>query len=465
MPRVIQLLLFLSLVLKPSNCFVSRHRRTTERITTNCMNHVLNAGTSSLEGDDYDDDNNNKNVVVAMNWECVVDTRSYRIPLAIAAALQVWPELKELWDLTEDHSWLLNKLLALSHVFSSSPNEEYSVTCEYALATRLLLEEQELDNGESNGKSGKYASQFHPRQQPDKKRSSSSSSSSSSTASSSTRPLTVGEIAVNWNSMIRETLEFRYRVITRGDAADQKDDDDDSPSASNPIPVLQATINDLQKEATSFLYYDPPKVLPEYPLMDVLGSTNHRTTNTILLVSHPSDWKVAQASLTNAKIPFHATDSVDDAMAKIQQPLNDAEKEEEDAPAVVLLLLLLSNKKNNDTKTSITTLDLLKHAPKGTTLDVIESSWERLESNICYFGDYIPRPQQNKSTKCVVPDKFLSLHLADWPATSHPTQQASATMNPWTNVISWKDLSERSTNSNDATLTSSSTAPPKASFE
>jgi hypothetical protein len=63
----------------------------------------------------------------------------------------------------QDTDWLKNKMRALSHLFCTSPGDDddsrqllqTSITCEYALAARLLLEEQELDGGQSNGKSGK----------------------------------------------------------------------------------------------------------------------------------------------------------------------------------------------------------------------------------------------------------------------------------------------------------------------
>ena len=338
-----------------------------------------------------------------INWECVADTRSYRIPLGIATALEVWPELKDIWDLTsiendnnEDaHSWLINKLLALAHVFSSE--NEYSATCDYALATRLLLEEQELDNGESNGKKGKYASRFHPRG------TSSSSSSSSSTRttasngrSSSTRPLTVGEIAVNWKSTIRETVEIRYRV-----------------ERQDPLPILQATIDKLQDESATSQTYNPPDILASFPLKGLLNTQKP----VLLTVSHRSDWAMAQASLANANVNYHAVKSIQDAL--------------EPETTLPLVLLLLDPSK----KGSSATLDILKQASKDTTVTIIESSWDRLLSGIALFGEHIPLPVKGNKAKCVVPDRFLSLYLADWPATSHITQQSAATMNPWTNVM------------------------------
>mmetsp|Transcript_15069 Transcript_15069/g.42529 ORF Transcript_15069/g.42529 Transcript_15069/m.42529 type:complete len:103 (-) Transcript_15069:967-1275(-) len=62
-------------------------------------------------------------------------------------------------------TWLGNKLTVLAPFIGTSThpsNDGHSITCEYALATRMLLEEQALGAGQSNRCTGKYASQFRP---------------------------------------------------------------------------------------------------------------------------------------------------------------------------------------------------------------------------------------------------------------------------------------------------------------
>ena len=329
--------------------------------------------------------------IVVINWECLVDTRNYRIDLGMKTALQVWPELQELWDLTDDHEWLSNKLLALSHVFSEN-NDGSSVTCDYALATRLLLEEQELDQGESVGKKGKYASQFHPRA------SSSTTTSTTGTESgrSSTRPLTVGEISINWNSFIRETLEMKYHV-----------------KYQNPLPILQSTVDELQDTSLS-QEQEPSSLIAEFPTAS-LSLTNKKI---VFTVPHSSDWKIAQSCLETAALDFQVVESISEAL-NCHSPIS----------------LLLEEK---DEKSIPALQKLLKEAPADSTVTMIESSWNRLHQHVDLFGDNIPR--QDNRAKCIYADKQLSLFLAEWPGTSHPTHQSSATMNPWTDVLDWERL-------------------------
>lgn len=208
--------------------------------------------------------------------------------------------------------------------------------------------------------------------------------------------MTVGEIAVNWKSTIRETVEIRYRV-----------------ERQDPLPILQATIDKLQDESATSQTYNPPDILASFPLKGLLNTQKP----VLLTVSHRSDWAMAQASLANANVNYHAVKSIQDAL--------------EPETTLPLVLLLLDPSK----KGSSATLDILKQASKDTTVTIIESSWDRLLSGIALFGEHIPLPVKGNKAKCVVPDRFLSLYLADWPATSHITQQSAATMNPWTNVM------------------------------
>ena len=133
--------------------------------------------------------------IFVINWDgCVVDTVPWRIRAGVDAALKTWPEMPVDDDFSwEDSSndWLQNKLSALSHVFSSTDSDEFSLTCEYALLARLSLEEQELDNGNSNGKQGKYSRRFHPQAEREEERGPRGPTRSS-------RPLTVGEVTTNY---------------------------------------------------------------------------------------------------------------------------------------------------------------------------------------------------------------------------------------------------------------------------
>lgn len=108
------------------------------------------------------------NEIIVINWDgCLADTVDWRTQVGFDAAEKAWPELQATVNAYEDTEWLHNKLAAICHVLSCQSGESSSShTCEYALAVRLILEEQELDGGESDGKPGKYASRFHPQKVP-----------------------------------------------------------------------------------------------------------------------------------------------------------------------------------------------------------------------------------------------------------------------------------------------------------
>ena len=169
----------------------------------------------------------------------VAQTTEYRISVGIDLAFAAWPHLKDLAVIASaeadpagtdshnnQHEWLRNKMRALSHVLVSRP--DVSLTCDYALLARLLMEEQELDGFRSNGSRGKYGSKFHPQTS-----SSSKSTDSSSPSTRQTRPLTVGEIASNWDKggCIGETVLTKYHV-----------------NYKNPLPMLQEKVEELMAE-------------------------------------------------------------------------------------------------------------------------------------------------------------------------------------------------------------------------
>ena len=129
-------------------------------------------------------------------------TATLNAEVAIETALLTWPDdLRNLNEILEDRTWLINKMLALSHL----PMLE-AAGVERVLLARLLMEEQLLDQQRSVGKSGKYASKFHPQSISVKTENDVNSNPNGS------RPLTVGEISANWNDTLREALRFRYNV-------------------------------------------------------------------------------------------------------------------------------------------------------------------------------------------------------------------------------------------------------------
>jgi len=159
----------------------------------------------------------------------IAATTDYRINVGIDLAFLTWPHLQELTviavDRDNNHEWLFNKMKAISHVLI--PRTNASLSCDYALLARLLMEEQELDGFRSLGSRGKYGSKFHPRSKQHE------SSTVESDSMRQTRPLTVGEVAINWNNgaHLGETLLTKYHVKYK-----------------NPLPVLQENLEQLLKD-------------------------------------------------------------------------------------------------------------------------------------------------------------------------------------------------------------------------
>jgi len=155
----------------------------------------------------------------------VADTNDWRSNLAISVAFETWP--RELYkysslfesneDIGSDHrlDWLRNKLSALMHV-TLMGGEDGMVGSDAVLLTRLILEEQELDGGRSNGSVGKYGSVFHPSSMslPVGNDDDDDDDDDEWDSNSGSRPLTVGEIAANWNegACLKDTVRIKYNI-------------------------------------------------------------------------------------------------------------------------------------------------------------------------------------------------------------------------------------------------------------
>jgi len=139
------------------------------------------------------------------------------------------------------------------------------------------------------------------------------------------------------------------------------------------------------------------------------------TRQLIVTVGHSSDLKAAKASLDAASIAY-------DVAADAEQALL-----QDNVDGVAILV-----------QSRDTIREILQEAPAGATVYVIDSCWNSLKDSVPLFGDFIPR--RDSIGKCVVPDRNLSLCLADW--ASHPTQHGSATMNPWTRLLSREEFSQ-----------------------
>jgi hypothetical protein len=335
-----------------------------------------------------------------MDTDSAFDSIEHRSNLGIETALVAWPHLKYInEDLLKDQTWLRNRLLALAHVLND--------TREFAIAARMLLEEQALDEGESNNKRGKYASKYHPQGMND---SNSTAATSKSSSSSSTRPLTVGEISANWDTSLRETLLIKYHC-----------------NYKEPMRILQKIIDERLDEVQDM-------TLPTlYREVAHIASSPRFKHSRMIVTATPSDQKMIEASLKHDNINYvvaSSTSQAFEALASSPYYYRDRCSVEKEDPTIIIL--------KQEKKSSEIILDLLQQAKEG-TLIVIDSSWNRLESNVNLFGDSIPRNENIGNS--VVQDTQLSLNMAEW-TKPDPTQAAQATMSPWTDIIGWEKLQE-----------------------
>jgi hypothetical protein len=398
------------------------------------------------------DDNN---LVMIFDWTCILKADEYFIQLGMDAAFHVWPQLQQRCDLT-DLDWLRNKLAAISIVLPhpnksefetpSSSSSSYHLACEYALATRLFLEEQVLDRNQSTGKKGKYARKFHPRQDLPTDASSSTSGDDTSaspafpptlstgTSKTGTRPLTVGEVSTNWRDSLRETLLIKYNV-----------------NGKPPLTVLEQAVADMIRKQTS---QNALTIFPQVKF--ALRNSSHRI---LMQVQHSLDYPIVLASLKAEGIDFQAAHSVQAGMAMLNTH-----------PSSIVVFLQTSDLMNDNVASCPSDYDTLLQVLKcsnfnDTTFqddekenDVainslplsvvrVDPSWYSLEPLVPLFGDYIPRHGTNQA-KCIVPNTLLSLYVSKWTAAfgidptaavvdTRNAQHEAAMIHPWTDVLSW----------------------------
>jgi len=173
--------------------------------------------------------------VFVLSYDGVIaDTKQWRSNLAISAALNTWPQLAQnnlIGDTgDQNREWIINKLSALSDVTLSG--EDGMMGCDAVLLARVLLEEQLLDEGRSNGCRGKYGSKFHPSSDSEDEEHQQNQQDEGGSVQGS-RPLTVGEITANWidGACLKDTVRIKYNV-------DRKD----------PIPIIREEIKAILED-------------------------------------------------------------------------------------------------------------------------------------------------------------------------------------------------------------------------
>jgi len=289
----------------------------------------------------------------------IADTIPWRSQLALQAALEIWPHLKAYLESSSsssaareyDQTWLMNKMSALSHVIQPEDDDGMMMGCDFVLLVRLLLEEQRLDEGRSMKCQGKYASKYHPSSTDGEV-----VEKNSEENSRGSRPLTVGEISVNWanGACLRETLRVKYNV-------NQKD----------PLPLIRETLCEILERASHSF------VLPVvYPMIgDALVNCNNKI---FILPGHQSHVQTVVASLSNMSIPFEVASCVNRSIERMEQG-----NTREDGRKVILLTSSVDGEQGYS--------ELLKQiaigSKSGSSIHVIHSSMKILKDTKFFFGD------------------------------------------------------------------------------
>lgn len=335
----------------------------------------------------------------------IANTSEWRSKLAVEAALETWPHLKDYPHVPTDvsvdgimeidQSWLINKMCALSHVMIS--DHDGMMGYDAVFLARLLLEEQLLDLGRSDGCKGKYGSKFHP--------SASVADKGIANSSNGSRPLTVGEITSNWlnGACLRATLRAKYHV-------ERKD----------PLPIIKENLSKKIDNEVSCL----PKV---HPFMKEALSLCEN--NIFILVGDKMHIPAAVASLSDSSIYVQVSSSIDDAIEKSMNLKHN--------------IFLVPSGDGKQGHRGILQ-HLLLQAKCGSSVHFIHSSFEHLLEAKLLFGDNRPSSQKDgygdsAFGSCV----SLKLSLPTWTDNTKLSQENNAEMDPWMNLVSEIEVTEK----------------------
>lgn len=341
--------------------------------------------------------------LLLIDWDggCVVDTVPWRIPVAYHAAALVWPELDERIKAAtsavatatsqQQTSWLTNKLEAVAPVLHED-TRHLSATAQYVLAVRLLLEEQELDQGQSPG-TGKYGSLYHPPQRQDKD----SENSVYNNASTGSRPLTVNEVSNNWCEFLLDTLPIKYRVRPNQlEEAVKRSIDDFHP--------IVPSINTGVVSMIAMMAHSEIRMRGEY------GSPG---TLPIITFRHASELPLIQTWMTQYFKDSQVRVEVLEGIDQLWSPLSD--------DPTIFILYKQRNTINQILERTESTTDSrseMEHKLfKLRKVHVVESSWKALQWEISHTDHPI------------VTDQAIDLKLIAWCPT--PEMERRATMCPW----------------------------------
>lgn len=362
----------------------------------------------------------------------IANTAESKARLAIDAAVKTWPHLFDGYENNENqeedddrYDWLINKMMALSHVCVNSDdssnntndNQDNGLSCDSVLLVRMLWEEQLLDNDASVTCNGKYASRFHP---------STSMNASSNKGNDGnrrrSRPLTVGEISINWSTgaLLRDTTRVKYNI-------DRKD----------PIPIIQQNLRSILHEKS---YNHNDVVKTNTMICDAIATAEQ--TSVYILAQHPSQIPSIIESIQSATsiTPPNIKVITHNDLFEKENIINENENN---------CLFVVSPQHNQDQTTPQSDiinqlLSSLKddNAGKMQRFHVIHSTLSVLNDAKYLFGDDSPRFMDGCSSTVMGENVKLSLRLPLWADNISLQQRNDAEMDAWLSVIAEDKLTE-----------------------
>ena len=317
-----------------------------------------------------------------------------RCRVCLSVALAIWPDLS---TENESFSWALNKMEALVPAMSNDGTDRkgLSVMVDLVMLARLILEEQQLDDGRNSGRGGKYGSKYHPQQQEQMPTSSVEEAKDGSSKSVvGSRPLTVGEIAANWldGGCLRDTIRVKYSI-------DKKD----------PFPIIRRAVEECCSDSDDLVTKTSPNISPG-PNLQLL-SLLKKAGEAVIVLDH--ECRKSEA-LTVVKDTFTSS-----MPHQIVAPSVGEESELD-------IIRSLIAKIDDDCGVS-------------KRICIIHNSLSLLERLKTIFGGDSPRLQGGYAK---VPNSSLEigLFLPAWSDCTSPQQENGAILDPWLNVMDEDDL-------------------------
>jgi len=300
------------------------------------------------------------------------------------------------------NEWLLRKLTALASITQGGNDADAMLGCDAVLLARLLLEEQLLDGGRSNGRGGKYGGKFHPSTSTtdDDERPSPGGEGRGrrgrSAAVGGSRPLTVGELHANWPEL-RDVARIRYPFVRESSDGRWQD----------PLPHIRRRVREIHSSASRHWGGARGGVLPSLQSLahDVLfdyrgvpfngnGGGSNLRRHVMLLLGHDAHIPLTLESLSmlgydlDVEADLEIPD-VDEIMAKFVRP-NASDS---------------SSRANSTMKVIVTTSDIAsKRLGRGLLLVVPDARKDETHSAMIerIVADYRDASSEARKNLCVV---------------------------------------------------------------